>query len=158
MTLAIDEILDDHELPFRFWSKVSDEGDCWEWQGAANRGRGIIRINGRNEYAPRIAWILTYRRAPRLPLVCHRCDNERCVRPLHLFEGTPQDNSDDMVQKGRSTKGVRNGRAKLDEEKVREIRDLSGHGWTRASLGRRFGVTSEMIGHIMLGKAWSHVD
>ena len=34
-------------------------------------------------------------------LICHTCDNRRCIKPWHLFAGTSQSNSDDMMAKGR---------------------------------------------------------
>ena len=34
-------------------------------------------------------------------LVCHTCDNSRCILDDHHFEGTPQDNVKDAVKKGR---------------------------------------------------------
>lgn len=32
---------------------------------------------------------------------CHHCDNRTCCQPEHLFEGTPSDNVQDMMAKGR---------------------------------------------------------
>ena len=38
------------------------------------------------------------------PVVRHTCDNPACYNPRHLVGGTVQDNSDDMVARGRSPK------------------------------------------------------
>lgn len=34
-------------------------------------------------------------------MVLHTCDNRACINPQHLFLGTAQDNTDDMIAKGR---------------------------------------------------------
>jgi hypothetical protein len=35
----------------------------------------------------------------------HTCDNDWCINREHLLPGTSQDNSDDMVQRGRAQRG-----------------------------------------------------
>lgn len=55
-------------------------------------------------------------------VVRHTCDNPRCINPRHLVIGTAADNSADMVHRGRSLKGTRHHKARLDEQKVADIR------------------------------------
>ena len=43
---------------------------------------------------------------PKGLLVCHHCDVTLCVNPDHLFVGTPKDNMDDMLRKGRKAAAV----------------------------------------------------
>lgn len=38
---------------------------------------------------------------PKWMLVCHKCDNPKCINPKHLFLWTPKDNTLDMIKKGR---------------------------------------------------------
>lgn len=64
--------------------------------------------------------------------------------------------------------GTKNSNAKLDEEKVREIRSAYGpargdmrsmhrEGPTLEELAFRYGVSKDTIHRVVRGKAWSHV-
>lgn len=92
--------------PDRFWAKVRVQEDgCWEWAGGLMwDGYGAFHRDGDGsvkQRAHRISWEYSNGPIPSGMLVCHRCDNPRCVRPEHLFLGTDQDNVDDMMSKGR---------------------------------------------------------
>ena len=84
----------------RFYPEIAGLA-CWEWTASKDRkGYGIMRDAGRNRVAHRVAWFMATGKWPE-PYGMHKCDNPSCVRFEHLFEGTEQDNTDDMVRKGR---------------------------------------------------------
>lgn len=90
-----------------FWSLCDTvQGDCWEWQGSVGKRFPHGRVSlgrGQNEYAHRVAWVLTTGQPiPAGLFVCHHCDNPPCMRPDHLFLGTAKDNTHDMMAKGRN--------------------------------------------------------
>lgn len=145
-----------------FWSKVdrSDDPDaCWEWQG--NR-----MTNGYGRYsqtlAHRVAFALTNNGLPDELCVCHSCDNRPCCNPAHLWKGTIADNNFDREQKGRGRHpgvfGERNGLAKLNPEKVRQIRIRYAQGGeTIYTLAADFNVSFSLISQVVNRVVWRHV-
>ena len=72
-------------------------------------------------------------------LVCHTCDNPKCVNPEHLFLGTAADNSADCVSKGRIVRTILYA---LTEEQYEEIFNSE---LSTKELAKKYGVSK---GHI----------
>ncbi len=150
----------------RFWSKVRIGDGCWEWitPTANDRGRGRFYMGpGRGQArAHRASWELANGRpVPPGMVVCHHCDNPRCVRPWHLFIGTQADNLADMLAKGRhgrtSARGSANPKAILSAADVLTIRRRRASGETCVSIARDLGVSRATVSHIVTGRNWAHV-
>ena len=148
----------------RFWAKVNKNGPtqphmdtpCWEWTGALTGGRyGVIWHENKNALAHRMSHFFATGETP--PMVCHRCDNKRCVNPEHLYSGDENTNGADAAERAPLRRGTDNVQAKLDPEKVREIRKRLAEGETYSSVARGFGVSHVNISNIAKGRIWSHV-
>lgn len=152
----------------RFESKFIPEPNsgCWLWLGGKNRwGYGQFWLNGQTIQAHRVAYELWRGPIPDALLVMHRCDNRACVNPDHLKPGTYQENSADMVRKGRSMRGipmppaaVRRGEdnvtAKYTQAQVEEIlRSELSH----RAIAAKLGVGYHTVWKIRRGLQWRHV-
>ena len=144
-----------------FWKKVRIGVGCWEWTAALREGYGALvqTINRKQTHWPahRLSWVLHRGEIPAGLMVCHKCDNRKCVNPDHLFLGTAKDNAEDMAKKKRSTWGERNSQAKLSEKEVLEIRKLRNEGWTYLDLTKKFNVTMSPIRDVCKGYTWRNV-
>lgn len=83
---------------------------CWVWTGPirVDDGYGIIYFQGKTTRVHRLSYLFAYGAWPK-NLCCHHCDNRRCVRPDHLFDGTALDNNRDRqakVKQGLKPDGV----------------------------------------------------
>lgn len=152
----------------RFWAKVDVRGEdeCWVWTASvAGGGYGQFGLrHGKTVPAHRLSWEMANGTIPDGLWILHRCDNKPCVNPNHLFLGTRQDNVDDMMAKGRHwirpCKGEQNGRAKLTDAQVKEIRARWATGVeSQSAIARDYPMISRIkVSEICRGKAWAHVE
>ena len=134
------------------------EAGCLIWMGATQvRGYGEITSNNKKHLAHRASYETFVGPIPEGMYVCHSCDNVYCVNPNHLFLGTQKQNLQDMARKGRSTRGSKNPRAKLNEGHVKEIKRLIDGGCSLSIIAKDFNVTSACIYSIKKGSHWKHV-
>lgn len=165
--MRLEDVRFREKLLERVWERVDTSGPCWLWRGSAESGGygdmsiALLGKKGSRHriHAHRAVYLLACGEVPDDMCVCHHCDTPLCVRPSHLFLGTKGDNVHDMDHKGRrvSLRGFSINTAKLNEEKVVEIRRRFVMGESGPKLGRAFGVSSQMIYDIANHKYWKHV-
>lgn len=159
-------------LATRLWRRVDKSpglgpgGDCWEWRGYVHpTGYGQIgrdNVKGNVVHTHRAAYEATRGIIPEGMWVLHTCDNRLCCNPDHLWLGTPKDNTQDMIEKGRRRgKGeVARGEditiSKLTEDMVRAMR--SEPPMTFKELGEKYGVSAATANKVVLRRTWAHVD
>ena len=157
----------------RFWKYVRKTDTCWLWIGATGKpGYGIIREYGRDYSTHRMSWIIHYGAIPSGMYVCHKCDVRACIRPTHLFIGTPKDNSQDSIKKGRAVmppvfRGQDANGAKLTDQEVLTIVSLwtdnrkkgnKNGKYTQHKLAAIYGVSQSAISSVVRGYTWTHLD
>ena len=128
----------------RFWQKVAKlPSGCWEWTGARSaKGYGRFGYQGKNRHAHQIAYILMHGEIPAGLWILHRCDNTPCVNPVHLYAGTPSQNTQDAYDRGRKKppclRGEAHSMAKLTSDAVTKLR--SGALSTREAVAK-YGIS-----------------
>lgn len=92
----------------RFWAKVTFRPRrmrCWEWNAAVqSAGYGHVGFPGKHDDGTRstlcshqVAYVLAHGPIPDGMNVLHRCHNEKCVNPRHLYVGAEVENARDRA-------------------------------------------------------------
>jgi hypothetical protein len=148
----LQEICKEESTRVEFLKRVNKTDTCWEWTGTViSHGYGHFKKKGKLYRAHRLSYTLFKGPIPDKLLVCHSCDNKKCVNPDHLWLGTSHDNVMDMVNKGRAVgnrikhhSGDANPRTKITSDKMRRIKELSSMHSQRA-LAKMFKVSQSSI-------------
>jgi hypothetical protein len=128
---------------------------CWLWaMGSFKRGYGSICINGKSIGAHRASFSAYKGEIPSGMCVCHICDTPCCVNPDHLFLGTQEANVNDMMKKGRHSRGESN-RSRLTANEAIAIK-LSGDSTENVAL--KYGVSGMQVRRIKRGVSWKHLS
>lgn len=141
---------------------VTLDNGCIFWTGARSSfGYGNLSFKGKSYKAHRFAWETFLGEIPDGLFCCHHCDNPPCCNVSHLFLGTPKDNSDDMVYKGRGSygdnSGEKNGQALLTKKEVKMIRQFLDQGVTGIELAQAYTVSTSQISRIKNNKKWKNI-
>jgi hypothetical protein len=84
-------------------TRLIPESGCRLWVGPTTpQGYGMIRKRTSRIATHRLAWTLKHGPIPQGLWICHRCDTPPCINPDHLFLGTPAENCQDSIAKGRN--------------------------------------------------------
>lgn len=145
-----------------FWTHVDilGEDDCWNWKLWKNtKGYGRWKVCGNPIFCHRHAYEISIGSIPDGYHVLHHCDNPLCCNPKHLFIGTNQDNVNDRVSKNRSayTKGQSNGRAKLTDKDIIEIRRLFKSGLSHLKIAKLYNISPTTAYYAATGITWKHI-
>lgn len=139
----------------RLWDKVDKTKDgCWEWRGVTTRvGYGVISVKCKKWSTHRLAYTLTHGEIPAGMLVCHKCDNRKCINPDHLFLGTVKDNALDAARKGRLSYSKPK---KIAADKCNEIVTLLTAGSSYGEIAVAFNVSRQSIANFVARHKLGH--
>ena len=135
-------------LKEKFFRNIKVDGDCLVFTGSGRGKGGYGRINYRDGgkiksiSAHRLSYLILYGEIPTGAVIRHTCHRPSCVNPAHLVAGTPAQNSQDMVDAGRSLRrfGEANPNSKLTDQERNQIKKQRSEGRTLKQIASEFGV------------------
>jgi ribosomal protein S25 len=155
----------------RFWNKVNvflkedgspDLDKCMIWIAYKDKdGYGTFSYAPSMYKAHRISFEMYYGFIDLNMDILHSCDNPSCVNPLHLQQGTHQENIKQRDMKGRTNHpiGDQNGKSILTNNKVKQILiDIDNNKYNNVfEIADKYGVHVTAIRKILNSITWTHI-
>jgi HNH endonuclease len=129
---------------------------CWLWTAGTNSdGYGSVSVGSKKIGAHRFSFIVSFGVINDGLFVLHKCDNPLCCNPSHLELGNQSKNLSDAYNRNRRKRpvGTLNGRAKLTDDHIAEIRAINGPltKERRNELKHKYGITQTTIYRVKRG-------
>ena len=127
-------------------SKAIKVDDCWLCHLAPN-AKGYSNVSFGRAVKMRANRVVLLTIEPNMDpslFALHTCDNRRCIRPDHLFSGTAQDNTNDMIAKGRKIDDPTVGQRRR-EATIARIRPLYDQGLSNAEIANRLYLSHSTV-------------
>lgn len=145
-------------IPFEDRIAYEPNTGCELWTGGLSVGGrygNAYAGSKKSQLAHRLSWVRSNGKIPRGMCVLHKCDTPLCVNPRHLFLGTNKDNTEDMVQKGRSRWGTCRKLSWDEVDLIRKYRSQDPMHWNDGRLAEKFCMSKGGIRHILSGRSWT---
>jgi len=146
----------DEDTILRFCNKIKKDEltGCWNWVGAVVGDYGCFRVGKSVCLAHRVSMHL-FKGTPlkgysrKNGLILHRCNNQKCVNPHHLYLGNQKDNVKDSVNSG--SRFIR--KSKYSTVEVAAMRDLNRSGYSLSAIAELYGCCKSNMSKLINGKS-----
>lgn len=146
----------------KIYSRIEEDGDCWEWKGAFQSCGATPMIHWGNKVIAvrRLVAIEMGKNVTGKVVTCS-CRNELCVNPDHIMVVTRKQLQvilakertyhTSPVRRMRISQIAREKLAKITYEQAMQIRQAEG---TQRAIAAMFGVSQATVNKIKLGVTW----
>jgi len=143
-------------------ARMLEVGKCLEWQGYFQNGTPYVSHRGKMVSVRRLFLRLMGKKINEGGYVVPSCGNKKCVSHHHAIYKTTKEmmtdiasNATQSINKKRKVQKYQHTKAKLDWEKVQEIRFSN---LSIRQLSREFNINKSQISRIRRGESWKNYE